>query len=159
MQKAEIATINTEVADLKAQIAQADKDIAAEWLETYTLLGTDEAGVGTFGDDLNGLEAKVDGLAALSPEELFQRRKEIDQLEEELKTMSENNIALLTEMQDKVAVIEGKISALRASLPKAIYDEYTVVKGDYLWKIAGKEDIYDESLPVDSHLYLQPRTN
>ncbi len=142
--KAEIAALDKEIASLKEQITQTDNEIAKQWQEIYTLLGTDEAGVNDFKTNLGELESKVDGLASLTPEELFQKRKEIDQLEEELNNFKANNVALLTEMQDKIAVIEGKISQLRASLPEAVYDEYTVLKGDYLWKIAGKPDIYDD---------------
>lgn len=142
--KAEMAALDKEIATLKEEIATTEKATADEWQATYALLGTDEAGVTQFGSDLGALEAKVDELAGLTPEELFQRRKEIDQLEEQLNGYKGNNIALLSSMQDKIAVIEGKISQLRASLPKAVYDEYTVVKGDYLWKISGKEDIYND---------------
>ncbi|MDW7681823.1 MAG: LysM peptidoglycan-binding domain-containing protein, partial [bacterium] len=140
--KTEIAAIEGEIANLQDQIAQADKDIVAEWQEIYGLLETDEAGVSDFGNNLKALESDVDGLAGLSAEDLFQRRKEIDQLEEQLNQMKENNISWLSEMQDQIAVIEGKISQLRASLPKAVFDEYTVIRGDHLWKISGKEDIY-----------------
>lgn len=140
--KAEVEKLNGEITALNQNCDEADKAAAAEWQEIYTLLGTNEAGVADFGTSLSELEKKVDALAALSPEELFQRRKEIDQLEQELKDLGASKIALLSQMQDKIAVIEGKIAQLRASLPKAVYDEYTVLKGDYLWKISGKEDIY-----------------
>ena len=142
--KAEMAKLDKEIAALKDEIAATEKATKEEWNAIYALLGTDEAGVNQFSSDLDALEAKVDELAALSPEELFKRRKEIDQLEEQLNGYKGNNIALLSSMQDKIAKIEGKIAQLRASLPKAVYDEYTVVKGDYLWKIAGKDDIYND---------------
>jgi len=142
--KAEIATTDAEIEALKNQLAQVDDEIANEWQEIYALLGTDEAGVNEYRSSLNNLENEVDGLANLSPEELFKRRAEIDQLEEQLNGFKENKIALLSEMQDRLATIEGKIAQLRASLPAAVYDEYTVVRGDYLWKIAGKPDIYDD---------------
>ncbi|UCE05885.1 MAG: hypothetical protein JSW07_20215, partial [bacterium] len=129
--KAEIEKVNVEIDSLKQQIAQVDEETTNEWQEIYALLGTDEAGVEEFRSALNNLEAEVDGLANLSPEELFKRRAEIDQLEEKLNEYKQSKIALLSEMQDNLATIEGKIAQLRASLPKADYDEYTVVKGDY----------------------------
>ena len=140
--KAAIANVDQEIEALKQEIAKTEDETAKEWQEIYALVGTDENGAKDFKNELSGLESDVDGLAALSPEELFKRRKEIEQLEEKLGGYKANNIALLSEMQDKIATIEGKITHLRASMPKAIYDEYTVVKGDYLWKIAGKDDIY-----------------
>ncbi len=142
--KAELANCEAEIEALNQQISQADEEIAAVWKEIYDLLETDEAGVKAFRASLNDLEAEVDALAGLSSEELFKRRAEIDQLEKTLGELKQNKIALLSEMQDKLATIEGKIAQLRANLPKAVYDEYTVVKGDYLWKIAGKPDIYDD---------------
>lgn len=142
--KAELANCEAEIEAINQQISQADEEIATVWKEIYDLLETDEAGVKAFRASLNDLEAGVDALAGLSSEELFKRRAEIDQLEQTLAEYKQNKIALLSEMQDKLATIEGKIAQLRANLPKAVYDEYTVIKGDYLWKIAGKPDIYED---------------
>jgi len=142
--KEKIAVTNEKLEKVTAETAEVEKQIADEWQAIYASLGVSEEDVNSFRSSLNDFESKVDGLAALSPEDLFQRRKEIDQLEEELQGLAQNKAALLSEMQDKIAMIEGKISQLRASLPKADFDEYTVVKGDYLWKIAGKDDIYDD---------------
>jgi len=140
--KAELAKCEADIETVNQQITQTDEAIATVWNEIYALLETDEEGVKGFRSSLNDLEGQVDALASLSPEELFKRRAEIDQLEEKLNEYKGSKIALLSEMQDKLATIEGKIAQLRASLPKADYDEYTVVRGDYLWKIAGKPDIY-----------------
>jgi LysM repeat protein len=141
---AELAKCNAESETLKQQISQTDGEIVQVWSDIYTLLDTDEAGVKEYRSALNNLESEVDALASLSPEELFKRRAEIDQLEQKLNEYKGSKIALLSEMQDKLATIEGKTAQLRASLPKADFDEYTVIKGDYLWKIAGKSDIYDD---------------
>ena len=139
-----IADVEEEIESLKGEIAAVDEEIEKEWDEIYALLGTDKAGVEEFRSLLNGVGSDLDGLDALSPEELFKRRKEIDQLEANLNELKQNNIALLSEMQSEIDTLEGKIVALRAKMPKAIYDEYTVIRGDYLWKIAGKDDIYDD---------------
>jgi nucleoid-associated protein YgaU len=142
--KAELATCEADIETVQQQITETDNQIADVWNEIYTSLETDEEGVKAFRSTLNDLEGQVDVLARLSPEELFKRRAEIDQLEQKLGEYKGSKIALLSEMQDKLATIEGKIAQLRASLPKADYTEYTVVKGDYLWKISGKPDIYDD---------------
>lgn len=142
--KAAIAKTEEEIEALRNEIASTEGEITTEWQEIYALLGTDEAGVNEFRSNLEGLESDVDGLAALSPEELYKRRQEIDELEAKLNGFKENNISLLSEMQDLIATIEGKITSLRSNVPSPEYVEYTVVKGDYLWKISGKEDIYDD---------------
>ncbi|MCG3118381.1 MAG: hypothetical protein ALAOOOJD_00570 [bacterium] len=142
--KAEIAKLDAEIAQLQQEIASTDQQATQTWDEIYTMLGTDRAGVENYRNQMRQLEADVDGLMALSPEELFKRRAELDQLQARLDEMKKNNIAKLTEMQDWIATIEGKMTQLRARMPKAMYDQYTVVKGDYLWKISKKQDIYGD---------------
>ena len=142
--KADLEKCQNDIEQLKAQIASTEEEIKTVWKEIYDLLGVTEADVNAFRQELENLERQVDGLAALSPEELFKRRKEIDAAEAKLNELKQSKIALLSEMQDRIARIEGKIAQLRAKLPKAVYDEYTVVRGDYLWKISGKPDIYGD---------------
>lgn len=142
--KAEIAKCDEDIANLQNQLTSLDQQIDNEWNEIYALVGSDKAGVDAYRNQLNALSNQVDGLMAISPEELFKRREELDQLEEQLGGMKENNIYALTEMQNLVASIEGKITQLRNRMPKAIYDEYVVMRGDYLWKISGKSDIYGD---------------
>jgi nucleoid-associated protein YgaU len=144
--KAKIAQLEKEISDLKAQIADVDKQIEAEWNEIYAMLGTDKAGVEAYRKALDDLEKQVDGLSALSSEELFQRRDEIKAVEDKLAEMKTNNIYLLSEMQDRVATIEGKLMQIKNRLPKSIYDNYTVVRGDYLWKISKKPEIYGDPM-------------
>lgn len=142
--KADLQKCEEEKANIKQQITDTEGQISSTWDEIYAAIGTDKAGVDAYRKQLEALEAEVDGLAALSPEELFKRRKEIDDIEARLNTMKESRIYALTEMQNRVARIEGKIANLRNRMPKAMYDEYTVVRGDYLWKISGKSDIYGD---------------
>jgi nucleoid-associated protein YgaU len=142
--KAEIAKVEAEIQQLKNEIASVDQQIADAWNEIYAMLGTDKAGVDAYRSQLKSLESDVDGLMALTPEELYKRRAEIDQLQAKLDEMKKSKIAALTEMQDLIAIVEGKITQLRNRMPKAVYDEYTVLKGDYLWKISRKQDIYGD---------------
>ncbi len=142
--KAEIARLDQEIADLKQQIADTEQEIASVWNDIYAMIGADKAGVDAYRDQLNQLNSQVDGLMALTPEELFKRRQELDDIEARLNELKQSKIYALSEMQDLVASIEGKITQLRNRMPKAIYDEYTVMRGDYLWKIAGKSDIYGD---------------
>ncbi len=142
--KAELDATEQKLQEVETQTAEIEKQVAGEWQSIYDMLGITENDVNSFRTSLETLEGKVDELASLSPEELFKRRKEIDQLEQKLQDLSKQKPALLTEMQDKLAVVSGKISQLKARLPKANFDEYTVVKGDYLWKISGKKEIYDD---------------
>lgn len=142
--KAAIPQVDAEIAALKAELASLDQQITKEWDDIYAMIGTDRAGVEAYRNDLKSLEAEVDGLMALSPEELFKRRAEIDALQARLNEMKKSKISVLSEMQDTIARIEGKLTQLRSRMPKAIYSEYNVQRGDYLWRISGKQDIYGD---------------
>lgn len=143
--KAEIKKVDTAIDSLKNEMTKVDDEVTSVWQEIYAMLGTDEAGVNEFRNNLESLENEVDGLSALTADELYQHRKEIDELEARLSDFKKSKISALTEMQDKIATIEGKIASLRTILESATpYEEYTVIKGDYLWKISKKEEIYSD---------------
>jgi len=143
--QAAIKSVEAEIEALKEELAKVEEENNKVWQEIYALIGTDEAGVREFMSTLDNLESEVDGLSNLSPDDLYKRRKEIDEIEAKLAEKKESKIAALTEAQDKIAVIEGKIAQLRATLDAARkWDEYVVIKGDYLWKIAKKDDIYGD---------------
>lgn len=142
--KAELAKLDAEIAQLQQESASTEQQTTQTWDEIYSMLGTDRAGVEAYRNQMRQLEADIDGMMALSPEELFKRRAELDQLQARLDEMKKSNIAKLTEMQDWIATVEGKMTQLRSRMPKAVYDQYTVVKGDYLWRISKKQDIYGD---------------
>ncbi|RKY79051.1 hypothetical protein DRQ12_04615 [candidate division KSB1 bacterium] len=144
--KTQIAQLQKDIDSLKTEIAKVEGQIQEQWAGTYAMLGTEETGVNEFAGCLTDLENQVEGLNALSPEELFDRRAEIDSIEQKLNEVKATKIALLSEMQDRIATIEGKLTTLKARMPEAVYDTYTVVKGDYLWKISKKPDIYNDPL-------------
>jgi len=141
---AQIAAINTEIADLESKVGGVEGEIKSEWANIYAAIGVSEEDVAAYREELNSLENELNALGALSPEDLFKRRKEIDALEAKLAEMKENKIYSLSEMRNTISGIEGKIAQLRANMPKGMYDEYTVMRGDYLWRIARKADIYGD---------------
>lgn len=142
--KAAIAARDKEIQTLKEQIAKVDAELASCWDEVYALLGVDKAAVDAYRASLQAIEKQVDGLAALSPEELFKKKGELAALRAQLADKKKSPIYALSEMRELVSSIEAKIAALEARMPKAVYDSYVVVKGDYLWKISGKKEIYGD---------------
>jgi hypothetical protein len=129
---------------LQQQVDATQAEIDQVWKEILGEIGTDQAGVDAFRADLKALDAQCDGLLALSPEELFKKRDEIKAIEAKLAEAKLNRISALTEMQNLIATIEGKLTQIKNKMPKAVYDPYTVVVGDYLWKISGKPAIYND---------------
>ncbi|MCZ6819712.1 MAG: LysM peptidoglycan-binding domain-containing protein [Calditrichaeota bacterium] len=144
--KNEIAKCDAEIANLKSQVAEVEGQITATWGEIYSAIGVTEADVNAYRDRLNGLERDLNAMGALSPEDLWQRRKEIDGIEVQLEEAKKDKIYVLSEMKDKVAALEGKIAQLREKMPKGMYDEYTVNRGDYLWRISRSSDVYGDPM-------------
>lgn len=142
--RAAIDSLQKEIDALKTQIDSLEAEIEKTWGEIYTCLGVTKEEVEEYRNCLKSLDEQIDGLLALEAEELFQKRAEIDTIAAKIEEQKKSNIYLLTEMQEKVASLEGKLTQLRDKLPATIYDTYTVIKGDYLWKISGKDEIYGD---------------
>jgi len=139
-----INVLDAENQELEQQIAELQTEIDAEKDATYALLGTDKAGVQAYRENLSSIDGEIDGLAALDPEELFRSQDEIDAIEARIEEAKGSNIAMLSEMDEKLAELDAKVASLKASMPANIYDQYVVVKGDYLWKISKNDDIYGD---------------
>jgi len=141
-----LVQLQAEIDALNSQIVAIQGQIDEEWNQIYGLLGTNKAGVDAYRKNLESIDNQIDALAALSPEELFRRQDQIDEIESRIKEAKGSKIAILTEMENKITELESKLAALRAKVPANIYDQYNVVKGDYLWKISGKKEIYSDPM-------------
>jgi nucleoid-associated protein YgaU len=141
--KAKIAAVQTEIDALKKQIDATQAQIDGVWGSTYAMLGTDKAGVDAYRGGLNTIDGDIKAMSALTPEELFKSQDKIEAIEKKIAEAKGSKIALLSEMDAKIADLEAQLAALKAKVPANIYDNYAVVKGDYLWKIAKKPEIYN----------------
>jgi LysM repeat protein len=137
-----INELEGEIDVLEGQLAETQGQIDTYWDEIYAMLGTDKAGQEAYMADLEGIEGELEGLAALSPEELFRNKDELMALEKRIEEAKAHALGVLTKNQDKIADLEGQVAALKAKMPANIFDQYTVVENDYLWKIAKMEEIY-----------------
>ncbi|MCK5147096.1 LysM peptidoglycan-binding domain-containing protein [bacterium] len=139
-----VVTLETEIATLKKDLDTTQGSVDATWSQIYTALGATASDVDAYRQNLNTVDGNIDGLAVLSPEDLFRRSEEVDALCAEIAKLKESKISNLTEMENKLAELDGKLAALKAKVPANIFDQYTVVEGDYLWKISKNEDIYGD---------------
>lgn len=146
-----VAQQEQEIASLKEQLSSVDDQIASIRQETLELLSRQYESIEQTKQALRQYLAELDqliedlrGLLALSPEELFQRRAEVDEHGEHLEQLKQNPFSALDESQEKISTAEDLLQRVRAKMPEAMSDVYTVMRGDYLWKISGKQDIYDD---------------
>lgn len=148
--KGQIETLDAEIEALKAQLAQLDRDNADLNAQILTAVSATDAQVNAFGNKLDRIAAQLEGLMALAPEVLIQRRGEVNDLAAQVGELKENKISALPEMAAQLADIDKMIAQLKARVAQPVTIDYTVAKGDNLWNISKMERIYADP-------YMWPR--
>jgi nucleoid-associated protein YgaU len=136
--------------ELSKQIAEIDAQTTAIKDEVYSLVGSDEDGVNDFMQELDRLEARLMGIRGLSDDALFDVRDEVDQIEARVKELKMDKRALLPASLAKLTSIDNLLEQIQARMPRKRIRQYSVMKGDSLWRIAKMDDIYGDA-------YLWPR--
>jgi len=146
----QIEELNAQLEALNIQIAQLDRanaDLNAQILAT---IGHSESEVMAFGRELDAIIAQLEGLMALAPEVLIMRRGEVTAIDSRVAELKQSNIAALPEMMDKLSTIDQMLAELKARVAQPVVIDYKVERGDNLWNISKKEQIYDDP-------YMWPR--
>jgi len=132
------------IADLQAQLDDTQSQIDAEWGEIYAALSSSKAEDEAFNGEVDGLRNDASSFLNLSPEEIYSRQDELQALKDRLAAFQGNNLAFLTLNETKLSNIESMILQAEEKGKPAEPDTYTVMRGDYLWKIASKSEIYND---------------
>lgn len=133
-QKAEstklVSELKSEIDALKAKKA-ALKSIEESQKELNALVGATEASVTRYRKDVAELEAK-----------LQRREGSLEDAQLALENLQNNKISAFSEFYDKVnGQMQRTLAAWQEEEANKVVN-YTVVKGDYLWKIAKKSEFY-----------------
>jgi len=146
----QITRLNGELEMLKKQIA--DTETANDDLnrEILSVVSATSAEVKSFGKKLDSIIEQLEGLMALAPEVLIQRRGEVKALHADVEDLKQNKISALPEMADKLSDIDEMLAQLTARVAQPVTIDYTVSRGDNLWTIAKQEKIYADP-------YMWPR--
>ena len=136
--------------DLSNQISSLDTQISEIQQQVYGLVESDEAGVKEYMQELGRIESRLMGLRSLSDDALFEVRDEIDQIEVRISELKADKRSCFPDAQAKLASIEQLFEQVKSRMPRKRIRQYSVVRGDNLWKIAKKDDIYGDP-------YLWPR--
>lgn len=147
---AQLAQLNEEIAGLLGEIEATKAQIEMARNEMFMYAGTDEAGFQAYLMEIEALSNDARGLAALSVKELWNRREEVERLAGRLEELQASPIGFIPEAATKLEALAGMVQRVQENLPSVFVDSYSVVRGDYLWKIAKKEDIYNDP-------YMWPR--
>ncbi len=132
------------IADLQAQLDDTQAQIDANWGEIYTALGSSKAADEAFNGEVDALRNDASSFLNLSPEEIYSRQDELQALKDRQAAFQGNTLSFLTANETKLNNIESMILQAEEKGKPAEPDTYTVMRGDYLWKIASKSEIYND---------------
>ncbi len=142
--KAAIAEEEGKIATLNDEIATLEQQYADTWNEIYGLLGTTEEGYKDYLNQLKTLENDLSGFVALSPEDIYTRKDELDGFKSQLANLKKDKCSLTSESKNYISRIENLIAQAEEKGKPAAAGLYEVQRGDYLWRIARKPDIYGD---------------
>ena len=148
--KAQIVAIEARISELDHQSSELDRAIANLNRETLSLVGATQRQVDAFARRLDSITAQLEGLLALAPEVLVQKRKEADTVRSEMGQLRSQPIAALPEIAAKITRIFRLLGDIGARIDQPVTIDYSVRKGDNLWNISKKSNIYDDP-------YMWPR--
>lgn len=138
-----IGELDTEMAALQTEHEQLVKDEEDIWNQIYAAVGLDKAGFEAYMAQVSELRNDVSAFLSLSAEEAYKRKREIDEFQKRLDAFKAEKASALTQAENAINSIQGMIDQARekATLPNTMYQ---VERGDYLWKIAKKDDVYGD---------------
>lgn len=134
----------TKIAGLKTKITTTEQETEKVWNEIYTLVESDKAGVEAYGVELENLKKEIRRFGALPAEELYKRKAELDAFDAKVEEFRKDKRSFLTVNVNSLEKMSQTIKSIRSSIVVPYVTSYVVNKGDNLWKISGKKDIYDD---------------
>ncbi len=146
----QIEELNAQIEALNMQIAQLDRANVDLNAQILAAVGDSESEIAAFGRELDAIIAQIEGLMVLAPEVLIMRRGEVTTIDSRVAELKRSNMAALPEMVDKLSTIGQMLAELKARIAQPVVIDYKVVRGDNMWNISKKEQIYDDP-------YMWPR--
>ncbi len=140
--KKAIAEEEAKIEQLKKEYDALQAEIDQTWQEILQIAESNNAAYNAYKGNLEQLRDDVRAFLNLSPEEIYSKSNELNELEARLEELKKDPFSSMAEQQKLIAEIESLIEQAKEKAKTAVPPTYTVMKGDYLWKIAGKEDIY-----------------
>jgi len=137
-----IAEEEAKIEQLKKEYDALQAEIDQTWQEIFQIAESNNAAYNAYKSNLEQLRDEVRAFLNLSPEEIYSKSNELNELEARLEELKKDPFSSMAEQQKLIAEIESLIEQAKEKAKTAVPPTYTVMKGDYLWKIAGKEDIY-----------------
>ncbi len=140
--------LKKEIADLKGQIAQVEKEYNTVRNQILAKLNVKESDISEVQSKINWFKSQLSSFENLSDNELWKARKNFRAIVKELAEYQKTNKAKIPDFRKDFSDLNNKIATLSNDIqnakPKYYEEEYTVQAGDYLSKISGYKFIYGD---------------
>ena len=143
--RADIIALEAEIAAIREEIGAVKTEITATWDKIFRIAGLTREEYQQFLMFLEFLNGKADELMGLRPEQLFERAAEIDSLIAQINLAFAHHGIYLTEAFEIHKKLAARLNSIKNRIPAPAHDTYNVVRGDFLWKIAGRQQVYGNS--------------
>ena len=151
----EIQSLQQQENDLKARMADCEKELAALKddlgdvdRQMADARGKLPGGLDQYRRDLTAVRDQLQGLMRLSDDQLYDRRSEAESAVSRAEGLLEDKRSKMARFQDLVSEVRRLTNQLKNRLQnlQPTTETYTVMNGDYLWKISGMDDIYSNPM-------------
>jgi hypothetical protein len=131
----QLNSLNTEIDGLRRTLADRDVDLQRAEDDLYAAVGTTRAAVADYRSRFEEAERRINNCRG--PEDAADIRATL------FAEVSASRIRCLPEFWDRFQAMERKLADCEGRVVTGRCEkEYTVVRGDCLWRIAGRSDIY-----------------
>jgi nucleoid-associated protein YgaU len=114
--KQQIAGEQSGIESLKGQIADLEQKIAAVQTEKYSILRITEADVTSAQSEITSIAQALDGLEALSPEDLLKRKNDIGAAQARIDALTRKPVTLLWKIRDRMGPLMDRLERTKARL-------------------------------------------
>lgn len=134
--------------DLKKQEMALDTEYQQTYDSILAMLNVEKKAVPAINTRLEEFNRRVGNWEQLSDDELWKAKKSVRELITEYNDYRDTNESLVPDYRKEFSDLDNRVANLERTLdnakPKYYEDTYTVVKGDWLSKIAGYSFIYND---------------
>ncbi len=142
----QIGTLEHDIATLQEEIDKLNQQIESEWEEIYAIAGVTKGDLDAWMVEFNNYNAEIDEFGKETPEGIFNRQAELDAFDMKLAEFVESKAGCLSEYFAKTSETAATLRSIRSRMAKPRTLFYNVATGDYLWKIAGMKDHYNDPM-------------
>jgi hypothetical protein len=148
-----IKTLEARRDELRKQLADLDRQIQESDDAYWRELGTNAEGLRAYLDEITHLQDQIRVYLQMTSEELFEKKTEAEAIEPRFNELASRPASKHPNARALIAEMRGLFQQLKDALANAhpkpkpiVFNIYTVLKGDYLWKISKKPEIYNDPI-------------